>query len=103
MSFLIQANILVDDSGRGLLSDFGIAKGGELDDNLLTSVMKTNIRWLAYELCERLEDPDQTPPQCTTETDIFAFGCTCFEVSHFATGILVIKDCRLNPCSRFST
>ncbi len=45
----------------------------------------TNIRWLAYELVI------ERNPKTTVASDIYAFGCLCFEVSRMRTNASAFK------------
>ena len=81
-----QINILIDDQGRGVLSDFGLAHNlGKTDKSgLTTSSISGSLRWLAPELFPRLDGGQaktQTETQRTKASDVWAFGCTVYEVS----------------------
>ncbi|KXN84112.1 Serine/threonine-protein kinase HT1 [Leucoagaricus sp. SymC.cos] len=72
-SDLKAANVLVSKMGRAMLADFGLS-------HVVMTVQDTtqgsegSIRWMAPELLG--ERP--TPP--TRESDIWSFGCTCYEI-----------------------
>ncbi|KAF9555647.1 kinase-like protein [Agrocybe pediades] len=75
------ANILVTDSGRACLSDFGLSSVGSPD--LFTpltprssSFLRGTTRWQAPELLS----PDVEDPRVTTESDVYAYGCVLYEV-----------------------
>jgi serine/threonine protein kinase len=82
----VQTNILIDDQGRGVLSDFGLARAFGITDKsgLTTSSISGSLRWLAPELFPRLDvgqANSQTEIQRTKASDVWAFGCTVYEVS----------------------
>ncbi|KAF5354973.1 hypothetical protein D9756_005535 [Leucocoprinus leucothites] len=65
-------NILVSDTGRAVIADFGVSK--ILMTGCLTSQLsRGTINWMAPELL--LEDAP-----ATRESDVWAFGCVCYEV-----------------------
>jgi serine/threonine protein kinase len=72
-----QQNVLIDDSGRALLCDFGLARvkaditsRSTVDDISATAGSRY---WMAP---ERLEGKSPKKP-----SDVYAFGCTSYEVS----------------------
>jgi len=78
-------NILVSNSGRALLADFGLATM-EMD---ATSMMTLEthrgtgtLRWQAPELFGDFlnVDTDDNPPHNTPATDVYAFACVCYEM-----------------------
>jgi len=73
-------NVLIDHNGNARLCDFGLSR--MLEDTTLweTSSSKASgtLRWIAPELL--LPSEDQTPKTVSTESDIYAFGMTCYEV-----------------------
>jgi serine/threonine protein kinase len=83
----VKINVLVDDQGRGVLSDFGLARAlGKTDKSGLTtsSIVSGSLKWLAPELFPRLDGGQaklQTEVQRTKASDVWAFGCTVYEVS----------------------
>jgi serine/threonine protein kinase len=84
----VQTNILIDDQGRGILSDFGLTRTLGMTDKsgLTTSSISGSLRWLAPELFPRLDRGpanSQTKIQRTNASDVWAFGCTVYEVSTF--------------------
>jgi serine/threonine protein kinase len=77
--WLIQVNILVEDSGKALLCDFGLSRV-KSDVTSRTAEMGTTVatgsrNWMAPEL---LRGSLVKPP-----TDIYAFGITIYEVIVF--------------------
>lgn len=68
-----QANILVNDAKQVCISDFGLTVVSTATA-LNTTMGTTNTRWLPRELLDgTLNDQDE-------HTDIYAFGCVCYEV-----------------------
>ncbi|TDL14859.1 kinase-like protein [Rickenella mellea] len=74
------ANILINDNGEALLSDFGISTLFEdiSGTNCFSSSMFAgSVRWMAFELLR----PDvYDTPQLTTWCDIWSFGSVCLEI-----------------------
>ncbi|KAG6863762.1 hypothetical protein C0991_003411, partial [Blastosporella zonata] len=75
-------NILIDDAGRARLADFGISS--VTDATILawtTQARGTSkggtVRWQAPELFNPV---DSDLPTNTMESDVYAWGCVCFEV-----------------------
>lgn len=72
-----QQNVLIDDSGRALLCDFGLArvKADIMSRSMITDVKTTagSRYWMAP---ERLVG--KSPKK---SSDVYAFGCTAYEVS----------------------
>ncbi|KAF9441109.1 kinase-like protein [Macrolepiota fuliginosa MF-IS2] len=71
------ANVLVNDSGRACITDFGLASI-QVDQTLsysrgATTVSGCSYRWAAPEL---LEDG----AHMTKKSDVWAFGCVCYEI-----------------------
>ncbi|KAF9447735.1 kinase-like protein [Macrolepiota fuliginosa MF-IS2] len=86
------ANILVDDDGRACITDFGMTflrldAMMPLAIGLSQHLGYPSYRWLAPELAV-----DDTRP--TLKSDIWAFGCVCFEV---LSGLLPFHGCRADP------
>lgn len=71
-----KANILINPDGEAIICDFGLSTNSNVPDNVKTVTNRTNDAWLAYEFF-RLGVLD-TP--LTIKTDIFAYGCVCYEV-----------------------
>ncbi|TEB31938.1 kinase-like protein [Coprinellus micaceus] len=76
-------NILVSTSGRACLADFGLSR---LSDSALlgwtsirtgTAKSTGTIRWQAPEL---LDPDDGTDPKTMTASDIYSYGCVCYEI-----------------------
>ncbi|KDQ61862.1 hypothetical protein JAAARDRAFT_104245, partial [Jaapia argillacea MUCL 33604] len=73
-------NILVDDDGRAILSDFGpayILGGTEFTATSLSGL----CRFMAPELLPVIND-DSPPPAPTFASDLWSLGCTVGEVFH---------------------
>lgn len=72
---MIQANTLVNDQGKAMLCDFGLARIlEEIPSGLTTSRAKTGtLRYLSPELLG--EDPRHT-----CQSDAWAWGCLVLEV-----------------------
>ncbi|KAJ7144140.1 kinase-like domain-containing protein [Mycena epipterygia] len=69
------SNILVDDTGHACLADFGLTVLTDATANTESNTGAGSVRWMAPETL--------TPPVYarTPESDIYAFGCVCLEVS----------------------
>ncbi|EEB99358.1 hypothetical protein MPER_00976 [Moniliophthora perniciosa FA553] len=71
-------NILMRPSGRPCIADFGLARVADSKVRKMSSSTDAHhlgtIRWLAPEL---LRDDGRT----TKSSDMYAFGCVCYEVS----------------------
>ena len=86
-------NILVDSSGRACVADFGLSAVNESKIACWTSnVVKSEggtIRWQAPEL----NDPEiDHPVQNSKESDIYAWGCVCYEVKLTSTNQRLITS-----------
>lgn len=77
----LQTNILVDDSGRPRLADFGLSK--ILDSRAATSATsftgQGSMRWQAPELMNP-DDFKGIRRGTTYDSDVYAFACVCLEV-----------------------
>ncbi|KAF9469364.1 kinase-like domain-containing protein [Collybia nuda] len=76
------ANILVDDSGRGRLADFGLSAVTDLQILNWTSQSSAaskggSVRWQAPELFGA--ESDELVPN-SKESDVYAWGCVCYEI-----------------------
>ena len=73
-------NILVTESGKACLADFGLSNHVDAEMLTWTSESSTNIggtvRWQAPELFDT-ENENSKP---TKETDVYAYSCVCYEV-----------------------
>ena len=73
-------NILVTESGKACLADFGLSNHVDAEMLTWTSESSANtggtVRWQAPELIGS-ENENSKP---TKETDIYAFSCVCYEV-----------------------
>ena len=73
-------NILVTESGKACLADFGLSIHVDAEMLKWTSESSENtggtVRWQAPELIGS-ENENSKP---TKETDIYAFSCVCYEV-----------------------
>ena len=74
----VQANILIGDDCKALISDFGVSS---LKDQASSSTHTTKtefekskgtLRWMAPEVLENEE--------CSYASDVYSFACTCLEV-----------------------
>ena len=78
-------NILVTESGKACLADFGLSNHVDAEMLTWTSESSTNIggtvRWQAPELFDT-ENENSKP---TKETDVYAFSCVCYEVRHMSS------------------
>ena len=71
-------NCFLDEHWRALVGDFGLTKQMQERNKAATSSgAATNPRWLAPEL---LTDTEMGDSHYTTKTDVFAFGCTLYEM-----------------------
>ena len=74
-------NILVTESGKACLADFGLSNHVDAEMLTWTSESSANhtggtVRWKAPELF----DPENENSKPTKETDVYAFSCVCYEV-----------------------
>ncbi|KDQ61870.1 hypothetical protein JAAARDRAFT_31351 [Jaapia argillacea MUCL 33604] len=73
------SNILVDDDGHAILSDFGLAY--TLDGTEFTTTdLAGSCRFMAPELLPTIIDDDSPPPVRTTRSDIWSLGCTIMQL-----------------------
>lgn len=87
MTTHLQLNILITQSKRACLTDFGVAVA---KDNTNMAITTTNnnlgtLRWQAPELL----DPEADDASCVTTlaSDVYAYGCVCYEVVQMALQI----------------
>lgn len=73
---IIQKNVLISDYGRALITDFGISRIATTIKLDSTRGLDGTMRWTAPELLTK----DSVSP--TQESDIWSFGCVCYEVRH---------------------
>lgn len=73
-------NILVTESGKACLADFGLSIHVDAEMLRWTSESSENtggtVRWQAPELF----DPENENSKPTKEADVYAFSCVCYEV-----------------------
>ncbi|KAK7027603.1 kinase-like domain-containing protein [Favolaschia claudopus] len=71
------ANILIQGNGTACLADFGLSNFSDV-----TTSMSTNRGGSVYWMAPELLDPDQFEFEFTRTpaTDVYAFGCVCFEL-----------------------
>ena len=75
-----QLNVLINDIGCAQLCDFGLSRIlDDLPSGHTTSVQMGTARYQAPELLSGDNTQEKWRP--TTESDIFAFACTCVWVS----------------------
>jgi serine/threonine protein kinase len=70
----LQQNILIDSNSRPHIADFGLSR--ILNEHLLLDMAQQSFRWLAPELM------DDGELRVTPASDVYAFACTCYEVSY---------------------
>jgi len=90
-------NILVDDNGHARLCDFGMARLLEGTNTGSSTGGHGTIRWMAPELfvLDEVEENNLTfAPKPTTASDIYSFGCVCFELY---TGRYPFWNLRIEP------
>ncbi|KAF9466812.1 kinase-like domain-containing protein [Collybia nuda] len=77
-------NILIDDHGCPVITDFGLSKVVEdMSDsiNVGSSFFAGSTRWMAPELILALVEDDRGVPPITTHSDVYAFGSVCLEIA----------------------
>ena len=76
-SWILQANILIDEHKQVRLGDFGLADLVDLYDGESTAG-RGSVRWMAPEL----HGPERfgLTFRRTPVSDVYAFACTCIEV-----------------------
>ena len=95
-----KANILITDSRRACLADFGLATAKDSKSFAITTAVSIRttgtLRWQAPELL----DPESDDALCVNSmaSDVYAYACVCYEVlymtfhnirtlSHFTTDL----------------
>jgi serine/threonine protein kinase len=76
----LQSNILINGKWQACLTDFGLTVFNDATAPTFTSRREGSVRWMAPEL----HVPERFGLdrfRLTFETDIYAFGCVCLEVS----------------------
>ncbi|KAF5375946.1 hypothetical protein D9615_008211 [Tricholomella constricta] len=77
-------NILIDEHGCPIITDFGLSKVIEdMSDsiNIGSSFFAGSTRWMAPELVMALIEDDGQVPPITTRSDVYAFASVCLEVA----------------------
>ena len=78
-----QGNILIDEHGYAIITDFGLSKViEEMSETISkgTSFFAGSTRWMAPELIMALVKDDGQVPPITTFSDVYAFASVCLEV-----------------------
>ncbi|KLO11549.1 kinase-like protein [Schizopora paradoxa] len=75
------SNVLIDDCGQPLISDFGLVR---IEDSLASITASSfsgrgSLRWQAPELLCPDQFPD-IPCNITTKSDVYSFACLCLEI-----------------------
>ena len=84
---LLQNNVLIDDDGRGLLTDFGLSRVIEELPAPSGNAQGGTIRWQGPELMfDAPEEDDEgavttIPPIPSPASDVWSFACTAYEVN----------------------
>ncbi|KAK7438607.1 hypothetical protein VKT23_017941 [Stygiomarasmius scandens] len=73
------ANILINDNWQACLTDFGLTVFDDITPVSFTSRREGSARWMAPELFVP-ESFGLDRFRLTTKTDVYAFGCVCFEL-----------------------
>ena len=79
---IVQANILINDEGKALLSDFGLSNlvVGTQGSVFISSTVGGSPRWAAPELyC--VEDDVEHTPVISKPCDVYSFGSVMLQVS----------------------
>jgi hypothetical protein len=100
---LLQNNVLVNDIGRAMLTDFGTVVVGELTKSkiITTQTAAGMVRWTAPEML----DVDPNNPRLSRKSaavDVFAFGRMCLSVSAVATVRQVSGDAMVSEYMSFN-
>ena len=78
---MLQANILVDETGNPQINDFGLAKIIDSQATMMGPTLFNGagaVRWQAAELLST--DTEDMPPSRTKMGDVYAYACVCLEV-----------------------
>lgn len=78
----------INPTGTALLGDFGLNTVTEKENEYSASVQGGSTAWLAPELLDP-ERISQESSQVSQQTDVYAFGCLCFEVCPFSLHIIM--------------
>lgn len=78
LTTLLQLNILVSDSRRACLADFGFSSNSTVTAS--THKGMGTVRWMAPELFDP-QNTQETTPQNTQATDVYSFALVCYEAS----------------------
>lgn len=70
------SNVLISDDGHPVVIDFGLSRIIGYTTGYTTSSMPGSIRWQAPELLQ----PTSSPKDRSKASDIWAFGCTVYEL-----------------------
>ncbi len=88
-------NILVDQRGQAIITDFGLSKVmSDVSDLVCSSFFAGSMRWMAPELIEALA-AEELIPQVTTASDVYAFASVCLEVCVFIRLCRCVFDTRV--------
>ena len=69
----------MNDEHQACIADFGLSRIlGE--SGFTTKSVAGTCRWMAYELVELSDEEEESVPQVTMASDIWAFGMTVLEV-----------------------
>lgn len=86
MMMITQNNILIDDNGAALITDFGVSSvvedfpSSEPGSLVTESFFGGAVRWMAPELISALVEDDGRKPELTKSSDVYAFASVCLEV-----------------------
>lgn len=96
------ANIIINNSQRACIADFGLSRFSEATKGAYTTATREgSTRWMAPEL---MEESEEGTYRRTYESDVYAYGCTCLEiytknvpfhrVDEFQAGMKVLRGLR---------
>ncbi|KAI0791212.1 hypothetical protein C8Q75DRAFT_805572 [Abortiporus biennis] len=106
-------NILIDDQGNALITDFGVSNVLDSQESTYSSSLAASFfggatRWMAPELVKSLIEDNGIKPCLTKSSDVYAFASVCLEVmtgsvpySHRTNthAVTIDKMKGLKPCS----